>query len=203
MSVFFNGRLYVSPTTVSAVNDSALANQALAQSNALALLGSSTGGAPNTPLTFGSPSDAAKTLISGDLLTAVQKAFNPSNQTGGPASVTAIRVNPATKSSVILYDAGAAAAINITSTDYGQYTAGINMSVANGSVTGKLVTVQFGQNYYTQDNITRLLMQVRYSGAQVTGTMTINGTNVILNAPAGVPVATLNLTTYPTIQALV
>lgn len=203
MSVFFNGRLYVSPTTVSAVDDSALANQALAQSNALAVLGPSTGGTPNVPLTFGNPTDALATLISGDLLTAVQKAFNPSNQTGGPASVTAIRVNPATQSTLILYDAGAAAAIDLSSADFGQYTSGISVSVATGSVTGKLVTTQYGQNYYTQDNITRSLFQVQYSGAQATATMSITGTTLVLNAPVGVPVATLQFATYPTVQALV
>lgn len=203
MSVFFNGRLYVSPTTVSAVNDSALANQALAQSNALAVLGPSTGGQPNVPLTFGSPSDALAVLKGGDLLTAVQKAFNPSNQTGGPASVTAIRVNPAVQSALILYDAGSAAAINLVSADYGQATAAINVSVAAGSTSGKLVTVQAGQAYYTQDNITRTLLQVQYSGGQASATMTVNGTNLILSAPSGTPVATLSLTTYPTVQALV
>jgi hypothetical protein len=201
--LFFNGRLFVTPTTVSAVNDSALADQSLAQSNALAILGPSAGGKPNTPLVFGNPTDAQKTLISGDLLNAVLKAFSPSNQTGGPASVTAIRVNPATQSTLVLEDSSSAAAINVASADYGQYTAGINMAVAGASVSGLKVTVALGNSYYTQDNLTRTLLQVQYSGAQASATMTVNGSAMLLYAPAGTLAATIPFATYTTITAVV
>jgi hypothetical protein len=203
MAVFFNGRLLTTPTTASAVDDSALANQSIATGNAVAILGPSAGGQPNVPLVFGSPTDAENTLISGDLLTAVKNAFSPSNQTGGPASVTAIRVNPALQSSVALLDSTAAPAINLTSDDFGQYTDGINVSIAAGSISGILATVALGQNFYTQDNITRTMLQVQYSGPQASATMSINGTTLTLNAPTGTPVATIALSTYPTVQALV
>lgn len=203
MSIFFNGRLYTTPTTVSAVNDSALANQSVAQSNNLAILGPSAGGKPNVPLVFGSPSQAAAVLLSGDGLIAVKNAFNPSNQTGGPASVTFIRVNPALQSSVTLLDSTSAPAINLTSDDWGQYTDGINVSVTAASISGVLATVALGQSFYTQDNITRSMMQVQYSGPQASATMSISGTALTLDAPAGTVVATINLATYPTVQALV
>jgi hypothetical protein len=203
MSVFFNGRLYVTPTTASAVNDSAMANQALSQANSIAILGPSLGGKPNVPLVFGSPLDAQRVLIGGDLLTAVMKAFNPSNQTGGPASVTAIRVNPATASVLVLNDSTVAASINLASTDSGQYTAGINVKVAGASVAGLKVTVGLGNNYFTQDNLTRTLLQVQYTGGQATATMTINGSQLTLFAPTGTLVATIPFATYATIAAVV
>jgi hypothetical protein len=203
MSVFFNGRLYITPTTVSAVNDSALANQALAQANSIAILGPSSGGQPNMPLVFGSPLAAQKALIGGDLLTAVLKAFSPSNQTGGPASVTAIRVNPATPSLLTLNDNTAAAAIDLASTDYGQYTAGINVTVAGASVAGLKVTVGLGNSYIIQDNLTRTLLQVRYTGAFPSASMTINGASLILYAPTGTLLATIPFATYATVAAVV
>jgi hypothetical protein len=203
MSVFFNGRLYVSPTTVSAVNDSAMADQSLAQSNALAILGPSAGGAPNKPLVFGTPAEAQATLISGDLLTAVIKAFSPSNQTGAPASITAIRVNPAVPSALVLADATSAPAIDLTSTDSGVYTAGINVAIAGGSVVGLKVTVSQGESYYTQDNIARTLLQIQYSGAQASADMTVNGAEIELYAPAGTLVATIPFATYTTVAAVV
>ena len=203
MSVFFNGRLYITPTTVSAVNDSAMANQAVAQANNIAILGPSTGGAPLTALTFGNPQDAQKSLIGGDLLTAVLKAFTPSNQTGGPATVTAIRVNPATPSTLTLLDSTGAASINLASADSGQYTAGVNVAVAGASLAGLKVTASLGNAYYTQDNLTRTLLQVQYTGGSASATMTLNGTEALLYAPAGTLVATIPFATYGTIAAVV
>ena len=201
--LFFNGRVYTTPTTVSAVNDSALANQALSASNNLAILGPSTAGAPNTPLVFGDPTEALATLQSGDLLTAVLQAFSPSAETGGPAAITAIRVNPAVQSSLILYDSTSAAAIDLESTDYGAYTTQINVQVQAASVAGVKLTTELGNNYYTQDNITRSLMEIQYEGGATTATMTINGTSIVLAAPTGTTVATIDLTAYTTVQQVV
>lgn len=202
-SLFFNGRLYTSPTTVAAVNDSALANDSLSAANNLAILGPSTAGQPNTPLVFGTPSQAQAVLQSGDLLTAVMKAFAPSAQTGGPASVTAIRVNPAVQAALPLADATTAASINLTATDYGAYTNQIKVKVESGSTAGKKLTTQLGTAVYSQDNITRQLMQVQYTGGQATATMTITGTSIVLSAPTGTPVATIDLTNFTTVQKVV
>ena len=102
MPVFFNGRLWVSPATMSVVDDSAMANQNLSVGNVVALIGRAEGGEPKKALRFGSPSEAVATLRSGELLTAVLKAFDPSSQVGGPATVVAVRVNPAVQSSLDL-----------------------------------------------------------------------------------------------------
>lgn len=203
MSVFFNGRLYTSPTTASRVDDSALANQNLDVGNNLAILGLSVGGAPNTPLVFGSPSQAQAALIDGELLDAVLKAFSPSTETGGPAQVTAIRVNPALQSSLTLNNATPAAAINLVSTDYGAYTNQIKVKVETGSVQGKRLTTQYGTAIYTQDNIYKALMSILYSGGQASAQMTISATSIVLAAPTGTTVATVDLTVYQTLQQVV
>lgn len=203
MSVFFNGRLLVSPTTASAIDDSAMANRGLSVGNNLAIIGASTGGKPNTPLTFGSPPEAIAALRSGELLDAVVKAFDPSSQTGGPATVTAIRVNPATQSTLALLDGSAAQVIQLSSTDYGLYTGQIAVKIEAGSTAGKKLTTQLGNAYYTADNVYRNAFKVRYTGAQATATMSVGGATLTLQSPSGTTVATLDLNQYPTIQQLV
>lgn len=203
MSVYFNGRLLVTPTTQSAVDDSAMANRNLSVGNVVALVGRSEGGQPNTVLTFGSASEAADVLRSGELLTAVQKAFDPSAQTGGPASVKVVRVNPAVQASLNLLDAGSATVVALTSTDYGLWTNQIKVKVEAATTAGRKLTTQVGDDYYSQDDVYRNAFSVVYTGAQATAVMTITGTTVTLQAPTGTTVATIDLATYPTVQQLV
>jgi hypothetical protein len=203
MSVFFNGRLWTSPATMSAVDDSAMANQNLSVGNVVALIGQSSGGQPNTALSFGSPDEAKATLISGDLLTAVLKAFDPSSETDGPSEVIAVRVNPAVQASLSLLDSSSAAAVNLVSTDYGLYTNQIKVKVEPGSTTGLKLTTQFGNDYYLGDNVARNAFSVQYAGGALTATMSITGTSLVLQAPSGNTVATVDLNAFPTVQQVV
>lgn len=203
MSVFFNGRLLVSPTVSSVVDDSALANRNLSVGNVVALVGRSAGGQPNTALRFGSPSQAAEVLQSGELLDAVIKAFDPSSQTGGPAEVVAVRVNPATQATLALLNASSATVVNLTSTDYGLWTNQIKVKIEAASTAGRKLTTQVGNDYFSQDNVGRAAFSIQYTGAQASATMTVNGTQVVLAAPSGTTVATIDLATYPTVQQLV
>jgi hypothetical protein len=203
MAVFFNGRLWISPATMSVVDDSAMANQNLSVGNVVALMGRSSGGKPNTPLRFGSPSEAQAVLRSGELLTAVLKAFDPSAQTNGPSTVVAIRVNPATQASLTLLDSSNNPVIDLVSTDYGLYTNQIKVKIENGTNAGKRVTTQLGNDYYSQDNLARNAFSIRYNGAAATAVMTITNTQVNLQAPSGTDVAVIDLNTFRTIQELV
>jgi hypothetical protein len=205
MAVFFNGQLLVSPTTASAINANALANQNLSVGNILAIIGPSTAGQPNTGLVFGNPTDAANVLQSGELLTAVQKAFNASNDANvnAPSSIVAIRVNPAVQAALVLQDATPTPVINLLATDYGLYTNQIKVQIQAGSVAGKKITTQIGNTFYTQDNIQRRALQIQYTGAQATSSMTINGTTMTLFAPNATPVAAIDLATYPTVAQIV
>lgn len=203
MSVFFNGRLWTTPAVMSAVDDSRMYNRNLTVGNILAVIGRSEGGEPGVAIRIGSPYEAKQILRSGELMDAVSKAFDPSSQTGAPATIIAVRVNPATQSSLALKDAGAADVINLVSTDYGMYTSGIKVKVESGSVKGKKLTSQFGNGYYSMDNVFRDAFSVIYDGAQATATMTVNGTTVTLAAPAGTTVATIDLNSFATVQQLV
>lgn len=202
MSVFFNGRLITTPTTASAVNDDAMRNQNLSVGNIAAIVGKSAGGAPKTALRFGSPTQAKAELVSGELLDAVLAAFDPSSETGGPAEVVAIRVNPALQATGVMKDSTNATVINLTSTNYGARENQIRHKVEAGSASGLRVTTQRGNEYYTQDNLERRAFQVRYTGAQTSATITTTGTTVVLAAPAGTTLHTIDLTQYQTVQEL-
>lgn len=202
MSVFFNGRKIVTPATASKVNDDAMRNKNLSVGNVVALLGVSAGGKPKTALRFGSPQQAQAELASGELLDAVLKAFDPSSEVGGPDTVVAIRVNPATQAALALLN-GATTVINLASTGYGLRENQVKVKIEAGTSTGKRVTVQRGNDYYVGDNLARNMFSVIYGGAQASATITTNGTQVILAAPAGTPVATIDLNSYTTVQAVV
>lgn len=204
MSVFFNGRLLVTPTSSSVVDDSALRNKNLTVGNIQAVIGQATGGKPNTALRFGSPSEAKAVLKSGELLDAVMRAFDPSAQTGGPSTVVAVRVNPATQATLTLNDSTPAAAIDLKSTDYGLATNQIRVRVETGTNAGtKKLTTLFGNAYYTADNIGRNMLSVQYTGAQSTGTMTITGTSLVVQAPTGTNLVSVDLAVYDTVQKVV
>ena len=203
MSVFFNGRLIVTPSTASVVNDDAMRNQNLSVGNIVALVGRSASGKPKSALRYGSPQQAQDDLVSGELLDAVLAAFDPSNETGGPAEVVAVRVNPATQSSLTLKSAAAADVITLASTNYGALTNQIKVKVEAGSVSGLRLTTQVGSSYYSEDNVGRAALSVQYTGALASATVTISGTSCVLAAPSGTVVATLNFSDYGSVQDLV
>lgn len=202
MGVFFNGRLWVSPATMSVVDDSAMYNKNLSVGNVLAVIGKSEGGKPMTALSFGSASEARDVLRSGDALKAIELAFDPSAQTYGPSTVIFVRVNPATQSSLALKDGSAASVIDLVSEGYGLFTNSIKVKIEAGSVTGKSLTTQFGDDYYNSDNVHRNAFSVVYTGAEATATLSVTSSAVTLTAGA-TPAVVIDLTTYGTVSQVV
>ena len=203
MSVFFNGRLIVSPATASVINDSALQPQNASIGNIVALIGRSAGGKPKTPLRYGSPQEAIRDLVSGELVDAVRAAFDPSPETGGPQTIVVVRVDDAVQSVGVLKDSTNADVVNLTSVNYGIRENQIQVKVEAGSISGLRITTKRGNDFYTKDNIERRAFSVHYTGAEATGTATVTGATVVLAAPAGTTVATLDLTQFPTVIDLV
>ncbi len=200
--LFFNGRILSTPSTVSIIDDSAEQPTSLTVGNVLAIIGDCAGGQPNTAMSFGDPNQVAATLVSGPLLTAVQKAFAPSDQTGGPSEVIAIRPGTATPSTLLLLDAFGAASIVLTSSQYGLPANAVNVRIEAGSVSGKAVTTQTGQSYNAGDNLGRNACSVSYTGTQPTGLLQVTPTQVLLFAPALTNVGTINLVECPTVAQL-
>lgn len=202
-SFFFSGRLWVTPTTMSAVNDSAMQPVSLTVGNVLCLIGASAGGQPQTGLGFSNPSDALATLQSGPLCDAAVAAFNPSNQTNAPSTVVCVRVGNATQAALLLLDSASASSIALTTTQYGLTANQIKIKIAAGSVSGRAVTVALGNSFSTQDNIGRGAFSLQYTGGAASAQITVSNSTVTLAAPTGTTVATIPLASYPTVQNLV
>jgi hypothetical protein len=201
--LFFNGRLYSSPAVVSAVDDSAMNDQGASVGNSLLLIGQSSGGAPNTLLKFGSPAEAQAALRSGDLMEACKKAFAPSAETGGPATVYAIRVNPATQSVYTLNDVSSVPTIALTTDDYGLYTNNVKVKLENATTKGLKITTQIGNDYTSADNVYRDAFSVQYNGALASAAITISASSISVFAPTGTLLQTIDLTQFPTIGQVV
>lgn len=201
MSVFFNGRLWVSPVTASIVDDSAMNNTNVGVSNVLAIIGKSEGGQPFTALSFGSATEARAALISGESLKAIENAFDPSAQTTGPSTVIFVRVNPALQSTLSLLDAAGLPSIDLASQDWGLHANGIKFKIETASANGKKVTSQFGNNYYSADNIYRNALSVSYSGASLTATISVDANTATLKY--GTTTSVIDLNSFNTIGSLV
>lgn len=102
MSVFFNGRLLVTPTVASRIDDTEMANKNLTVPMNLAIIGQADSGQPQYVYEFGTPTEAEETLQGGELLIAIKKAFAPSTETYGPQTIYAIRVDPATQAHLVV-----------------------------------------------------------------------------------------------------
>lgn len=191
MAVFFNGQRLVTPVTASAVNDDAMQSQNLTVGNALAIIGKSAGGKPKTALAFGSPEQARRVLRSGELLDAVMKAFDPSDDTGAPSTVYAVRVNPALQASLALKDAADATVVNLTSANYGQDDNLVKVKVESGTISGKTVSVSYGTDYLHGDNLGRAAFSVRYAGAETAAVMAIAADKLTLTTGSTDPVEIL------------
>lgn len=203
MPLFFNGRLWETPATMSLVDDSRMYNKNLSVGNVLAVIGRSEGGEPLKALAFGSIPEARRALRGGPLLQAIEKAFDPSSETFGPSTVIGVRVNPATKSFADLLTADGTPCITLESTDYGLYTGAIRSKIETGSLSGRKLTTQQGNGYFTADNIERAAFTIQYSGAEATATITVTDSAVKLYAPAGSLAADIDLTAFVTIQEVV
>lgn len=167
MSVFFDGQLLETPTTASAVNDDAMLNQNLTVGNVVAFVGVATGGQPQTVLRFGTPDEARNVLKSGELCDAVVSAFAPSQQTGSPGTVLAVRVNDSTPAFLDLLGTSGKTFATLRGKSYsnadkmirvkverGQLLDGSNQPVATTPVKLVNITVDDGKgNTYFGENV--------------------------------------------------
>ena len=99
MATTFNGQRLVKPQAASKVDFSAIVDTQEGIGRNICIIGAATGGQPGVVQSFVSPSTANSTLISGDLLTAMQLAWSPSSNEAGASTINAIRINSAVASS--------------------------------------------------------------------------------------------------------
>jgi hypothetical protein len=203
--ILFNGQSTFTPAVLTAVNDSAMQPISPGTGNILCIMGTSTGGQPNTLLgPFASPDAAKKVLRSGELLTAVTKAFAPSSALNAPSSIYAVNVGSNTPGAITLKDASGAAAIQLATAQYGTAANMARVQLLAGTSIGSMIVSGYaGKTIVTMDNVGRSAFTVLYSGAQATATITVTAQSVTLAAPAGTTVATFDLNVFSSMAQIV
>jgi len=151
-SIFFNGRLIFRPGSYSVVDASGLEQVGLGAAGIVAVLGTGEGGRPTSTISelkdfivINKPEQGRQTFRNGDLREVMDMLFAPAkdpNILGGAVSVVAMKVNPATKSSATLVNTSGDCML-IESADYGAFTAQDNISIADGTLKGKKITIMF------------------------------------------------------------
>jgi len=126
------------------------------------VIGESFGGEPGKPLIFTDSTQAKTTLVGGELLDGVKFALEP-NRNNRPFRILGMRMNPATKASLIL-DNGANDAVELEDRDFGERGNAIQASVAAGTTEGKKIIIQKGAILETFDNVIGKIFSVVYSG---------------------------------------
>ena len=175
-SVYFNGNIITVPGAYSAIDTSGMQSKSSADGvKTLALIGECTGGEPGAVQFFSEPTAARKTLKSGILLKACEKAWNPVSSTkegvdiGGANIIACIRTNQATKSELKIYKllGSETPQIAFQSKDWGKDT-NHRIKIQDGTTKGtKRITIHDQTNdvYENFDNLGRVF-SIGYKGDQ-------------------------------------
>lgn len=181
-TIFFNGRLISIPGSYSEIDASGLDQVGLTATGIVAILGEAVGGMPASDMAeaadfhvLNKPEDGRRLFQSGPLREAVDMAFAPSRDPdvpGGAVQVIAMKVNPATQSTATLSNAYGNC-LDLTSADYGAFTTQVNITVANGTNKGKLITVTYEDSVETGDDVSGdIMFNLKYIDSDGWETMT-------------------------------
>jgi len=159
----------------------------------LVLIGSANGGEPNVPHVISNFAQARELFRSGELLDAIEMAWNPSPNISGAGKIIAIRSDQATQAKLTQ------GALTFTSKLYGVDANSIQVEMADNTLTGsKRVSVYFTKERYEKvyDNIGNIFT-VRYTGTSAVATVEVQvdsssklATKLILKAGADAGTAT-------------
>lgn len=159
----------------------------------LVLIGSANGGEPNVPHVISNFAQARELFRSGELLDAIEMAWNPSPNISGAGKIIAIRSDQATQAKLTQ------GALTFTSKLYGVDANSIQVEMTNNALTGaKRAAVYFTKERYEKvyDNIGNIFT-VRYTGTSAVATVEVQvdstsklATKLILKAGADAGTAT-------------
>lgn len=208
-AVFFGGRRLVQPQAATKIDANALAGTSPAAVGIVALLGTAEGGKPldaSSDYDLTSAGAALDRYKSGNLRTACQFAFDPSNDDiipGGAQRIVPVKINPATQSTLTLQDATAANALTVTSRDWGLFTNQVNIAIATGTNAGKKVTVDYEDVTEVFDDLggTNVMNLLYTPGSQgySTALVTVSPTNfLVLSTKAMTGLSTERTANIPT-----
>lgn len=202
MAVLFDGATLITPAVATAIDDSAMFPMANPAGNVLVLIGESAGGIPKKPVRLRSPMAAARLLRSGPLCDAAKRAFAPSAETGAPASVVVVRVDPAVQASLTLAAADDTPLLVLKSSDYGSVTNSLEVRIEDGSLRGKRVSIRQANAVYHRDNVGAEVMAFSYSGAEASAQVVVGAGTLALEAPVGTVLREYTLSDWATVSSL-
>ena len=161
-TIFFNGRVISVPGSYSEVDASGLETVGLGAAGIVALLGTVEGGRPVSDIEetkdfirVKKPEQGYTFFRSGDVKEAIPMLFAPGkdpNILGGAVEVVVMKTNPSTQSAASFSNAQGPA-MDVESRDYGAFTEQINVSIADGTVQGKLITIIFEDQTESVDDL--------------------------------------------------
>lgn len=204
----FAGETISQPGVIANINNSAVSAPQNTNSREQVIIGSAGGGQPKTVLSFSDPTTAQNVLQSGEGLTAVLRALNPSSAPGrAPGIVKFVRVDPAVQSSYAVVN-GATTVINLKSVGYGSYTNRISTQITSGTTQGLKATVTLDSNTLTQDNLYKAVLSVQYTGSDASALLNLSNSSGNMTGSSGASGSetvkwTADFTSYKTIQQLV
>lgn len=204
MPAFANGIQLIAPQAVAVVLEESVVGNQPAASLAVAIIGPADGGQPLTFKEVFNYAQAKAIFRSGVMVDLLKRVYGPSASAPGAYRVIACRVNSGVQSSYAIKDAGAAAVINLVSTDYGLHTNQIQVKIEAGTTSGYKASVKGfdGAATIVQDNIARSMLSVQYTGAGSAGTLTTSSTQLTTTITGASDAVTLDFASYPTIQNL-
>lgn len=169
IGVSFNGKRIVKPGAHSRIIASGIGAVGSNSEKKIVFLGTAESGKPGVLHNFSGFSEARDVLRGGDLLTAGELAWTPSNDGRGAGEIGFIRVEDATQATLTK------TGLKVTSKLYGEQANKTQIKLEDGTLTGsKRLTA-----YFWEDNIREIydnlgpVFNIRYEGADVFAAMTI------------------------------
>lgn len=167
-SLTYNGTQFNGPGAYTTVNSNGLAGGNTQSQPVVFLVGTSIGGTPGQVLRLQTESQARSVLKGGDLLNSYLFA-----RKHGAGEVDVYRVNPASQSSLLLYDASSNPSVLLTSVDYGEYTNSFSAGISGspGAIIASFVDAY--DNVSLTSPTLGPALTLTYTGNGTTATVTV------------------------------
>lgn len=185
-SVYFNGENITIPGAYSNIDTTAMTGKSGSQAKIIAIIGESDGGEPSAVQFFTSPSAARRVLKGGELLKAMEKAWNPVSGSkegvslNGASTIACIRTNAGTKSTYTFKN-GNNDVCTVESKDWGSHTNyQLKLDESDTSRCVDLVVYDQANDYYETFAGLGDLFTIKYTGTAAYAVLSITKSNGVL-----------------------
>ena len=203
--VNWKGKYFIIPQAASYVDPSGLQRVDLGSSGKLCLMGEMVGLLPSGAVKKITNPSLGKSLVHtscDEMRRAIEAVFDPTcGATPGASEVYLLPVNPCEPGTITFSDL-----LLVTTYIYGAIANKAKMKIETGSTSGKKISIAYGDETETFDNIIRESFSIQYTGEGTAATMTIDvaaDSLVTTCTGASDDDLALTLSSYDSIQELV